>query len=174
MARHIQVKVCKFSELSEKAKDRAKQEYATLFGYAWSEEALESLKELTKHFGGRIKDYNIDYFESSHSSAEFDMPDMEEDEIKELLDELGDYNPETLKGNGDCKLTGYCADEDAIDGFRRAFHEGERNLEALMDAAFDSWLKACQSDCEAFYSDEDFGEHCEANDYEFYEDGTMV
>ncbi len=65
-------------------------------------------------------------------------------------------------------------DEGAIDGFRIAFHAGERDLGELMMAAFRSWLKEAQSDCEWQYKDEAFGEMCDANDYEFYESGELV
>lgn len=166
------VGVYKFSELSEVAKDRAKQNYASLFGYSWADEAIQSLKALAVHFCGKLKDYEVDWFDSSYSNATFDMPKMEANEIELLLASLGSHDAKTLRGNGDCVLTGYCADESAIDGFRMAWHKGERDLNALMQAAFDSWLKDCQADCKSFYEDEQFSEHCEANGYEFDENGN--
>lgn len=172
--REVAVKIFTFPELSETAKQKAKQDHAAACGYNWADEALESLKALAKHFGGRLSRYEIDYFNCSHSSARFDMPEMEADEIRELLAELGTYNPDTLKGNGDCKLTGVCFDEDAIDGFRAAFmRDGETDLDKLMAAAFYSWLGSVQSDCEYQFSDEAFAENCEANGYEFTEGGEL-
>ena len=85
-----------------------------------------------------------------------------------------DHNKQTLHGNGDCKLTGYCADEDAIDGFRITFRTGETDLETLMNAAFETWLKAAQSDARYQFSTEGYAEHCEANRYEFYENGRLL
>ena len=76
--------------------------------------------------------------------------------------------------HGDCKLTGYCADEDAIDGFRITFRTGETDLETLMNAAFETWLKAAQSDARYQFSTEGYAEHCEANRYEFYENGRLL
>jgi hypothetical protein len=166
--------IYRFSELSDKAKQRAKDDYANAEGYAWQAEQMDSLKALAAHFGGELADWSIDFFGASHSSAKFAMPEMSAKEIKELLGQLGTYNKRTDKGHGDCKLTGFCGDEDAIDGFRIAWRNGERDLSTLMDAAFDSWLKAAQTDCEYQYSDEAFAEHCEANDYEFHEDGRFV
>ena len=168
------VNVYKFSELSDKAKERAKSNYATGEGYVWAGEAMDSLKALAKHFDGQLKDYEIDWFNSSYSSASFDMPEMTEREIRAKLKELGSYNRKTGKGKGDCKLTGYCLDEDAIDGFRLAFRGGVRDLSALMESAFRSWLKAAQDDCEGYYSDEQFGEHCDVNGYEFDASGDMA
>lgn len=172
--RLISVPVYRFDELSDKAKDRAKQDYAALFGYVHEDEAVASLKALAEHFDGKVARWSFDFFATSHSYAEFDMPELEESEIAERLNALGDYDPETLKGLGDCKLTGWCYDEDAIDGFRKAYHEGERDLGALMQAAFKSWIKSCQADCEDFYENDQFSEHCEANEYEFMEDGSIA
>ncbi len=170
-----QITIYKFSELSDKAKQKAKDDYASHFGYNWGDEAFDSIKKLAEHFGGKVTNYDVDFFNCSHSSMSFDMPDdMTKAEIRRRLKELGTYNRRTLKGHGDCKLTGYCADENAIDGFRIAFVRGkETDLNKLMEAAFRSWLKAAQDDCEDFYSDETFGEHCEANEYEFKEDGSF-
>ena len=173
--RKISVPIYKFSELSDKAKQKAKDDYAAIFGYNWSEEALESLKALASHFDGSLKDYSIDWFGGSYSYAKFDIPDeMTKTEIKKRLKQLGSYNKKTLKGHGDCKLTGVFTDEAAIDGFREAFHEGETDLQKLLEEAFDSLLKECQKDCEASYEDEQFSETCEANDWEFYENGELV
>lgn len=169
------IPIYKFNELPRAAKDRAKHDYGALHGYVSSGEAFKSLTELAKHFGGTLANYWVDFFATSHSSATFDMGELPQKEVKRRLDLLGSYNKTTLKGNGDCKLTGYCLDEDAIDGFRIAYmRDSERDLNALMQAAFTTWLNACQSDCASFYEDENFADHATANDMEFYEDGEAA
>jgi hypothetical protein len=169
------IELYEFDELSETAKERAKQEHAEIFSYAWGKDALESLKKLAEHFEGKLTDYEIDWFNSSYSSAKFDMPDwMSLEEFNTKLKSLGSYNKETLKGDGDCVLTGYCADEDAIDGLRLAHKENPTaDLNNLMQSAFKSWLKACQDDCKSQYSDDEFSEMCEANGYTFTINGKM-
>jgi hypothetical protein len=168
------ITVYRFNELPANAKQKAKDNYAESFGYAWAKEAITSLKKLADHFDGKVADYSIDFFRCGPSTASFSMPnDMDADDIASRLDSLGTYNRETLKGHGDCKLTGYCADEDAIDGFRKPFHEGERDLPKLMHAAFKSWLQAAQDDCESQYSDDAFSEHADANEYEYEQHGRM-
>lgn len=171
--RTVPLQIFKFSELSDEAKDRAKNDYAASCGYAWADEELDSLKALTAHFDGRLKHWEIDWFDNSPSSASFDMPDMEPEEIKSRLDKLGTFDPKTLKGHGDCKLTGYCGDENAIDGFRIAWHEGERDLTQLMQAAFHAWIKAAHADCASQFEDDQFSEHCDVNNYEFTENGEL-
>ena len=104
----------------------------------------------------------------------FDMLDGSAAEIEWRLGELGTYDPLTLKGNGDCRLTGCCTDEDAIDGFRRAFNGGETDLNALMQVAFRAWLEAAHKDCEAQYADAEFSENSDANEREYYADGRLA
>lgn len=163
-----------FDELTEKAKNRAREDYATNDGYLWADDALKSLSALAEKFGGKLVNYSITWDNSSPSRALFDMPDdMTESETADVLRTLGGYNKRTGRGNGDCVLTGYCMDEDAIDGLRAAFRAGETDLHSLMQAAFRSWLKVCQADYEDFYSDERFSEHCESNGYHFTESGKL-
>lgn len=170
--RDVTLKVYRFAELNQRAKNRAKQDYQAVHGYMHADEMMLSIQALAKHFGGTMCDWSIDWFNTLYSHATFKMPcDWDHNEIAERLDELGEYNPETLKGTGECKLTGYCGDEYAIDGFRKSFFDGEDDIDSLMEAAFRSWLEAGQSDCDAGYEDDEFAQHCDANDMEFYEDG---
>jgi hypothetical protein len=172
----VEVTVYKFLELPEKVREKVKEKFSSHSGYFWSEEAIESLEALAKHFDGKLKDYSIDFFAGSYSNAIFEVPDepLSKKEIAKRLKALGTYDKKTLKGHGDCKLTGVCHDEDAIDGFRRAFFQGEENLERLLQAGFRTWLKASQNDAEHEYSDEGFSETAEANEWEYFEDGRLA
>lgn len=170
MSRQISQTVCEFSELSEKAKERAKQDYAEHSGYAWSDDSLKSLKSLAEYFGGKLSDYSIDFFASSPSYARFDLPELTRAEIRVKMKGLGKYNRKTGKGHGECVLTGYCMDESAIDGLRKGIRAG-KPLDESFQMAFATWLKDCQDDCESFYDDSNFSEHCDANGYEFLENG---
>lgn len=136
---------------------------------------MQSIKALAEHFDGKMKDWEIDFFDSSYSSVKFDMPDdMPKSEVKARLLKLGSYNKRTKKGNGDCVLTGVCHDEDAIDGLRIAFYEGETDLNTLMQAAFRTWLKACHADCKDQYTDETFSETSDANEWQYFENGKIA
>lgn len=170
----ITKKVFKFDELSDKAKRAVINEHYQAMGYPWSREAKESLWELAKHFGGKVGDWSINWDSSGPSWITFQMPeDMAAHEIAAKILELGSFNLKTLKGDGDCKLTGYVSDENAIDGLRIAFRGGEWNLDRLMQAAFKSWLKACHDDFADMQTFEQHSETCEANEYEFLEDGSL-
>jgi hypothetical protein len=172
-----QFDVYRFDELTPQAKDRAREWHQRAGdAYVWAHEALDSLKAFAQHFGARLTNWQIDWANSSPSRAEFTTPydDPTPEELAEQLDALGTYNPETLRGLGECKLTGYCTDENAIDGFRIAFmRDGERDLSKLLQAGFRTWLAACHADYADFYSDETFAEHCHNNDYEFKVNGEF-
>jgi hypothetical protein len=200
--RTIETKIFKFDELSPTAKERAKQDYRADGDFPHGEEYIESLEKLAEHFGGKMTDYSIDWGNATYATSEFEMPDSEdignnnlpdhiqrgigtsdateadvkaayEAWLKKKIDELGTFNPKTLKGHGDCVLTGCGTDEDAIDGLRKAYVGGERDLEELMKAAFESAMEDADSECEAFYEDENFSEHADGNDMEFYENGKL-
>lgn len=166
--------VFQFSELSDKAKERAADHYRDDTEFFAGPEYLDSLKALAEHFGGKLIDWNVSWDRYCHSSAKFDMPDdMTGEDMAERLAQLGTFDAETLRGHGDCALTGVAYDEPAIDGFRRAFHDGERDLNKLMHAAFCEWLRAAQEDCEYVFSLEGFAETAEANEWEFLADGSL-
>lgn len=175
--RTIETKIFTFAELSEDVKQTVKDKYAELHGYERHDEAMDTLKAMAEHFDCKLADWEVDYFNTMHSSAKFvskihgETPAMDEVEIFAMIDALGSVDPETGKGSGECVLTGFFLDEDAADGIRQAWAEGVTDLNDLLQAGFESWLKAAQADCEDFYSDEQFAEMCEANEWEFYEDG---
>lgn len=176
--REIKTKVYRYNELSDSAKETARQSYAAIYGYLHEEEAIASIKALAKHFQGKVVEFEIDFSGGSYSSMEFDMPNLSNIDIQRLLNSLGEYDKDTLKGHGESKLTGVGYDEDAIDGFRMAYHAGKRRMNNLMKAAFRNLLEQCQSEYECFYGnnpeegDSEFAEHCELNNVEFYEDGS--
>jgi hypothetical protein len=167
------IETFKYSELSDAAKAKARDWFRNSDEFTSGDEYLESIKRLTEHFGGKIKDYEIDWSNSTRPSwMKFEMSELEPEDIEAKLKELGTYDPETLKGNGECKLTGVCYDEDAIDGFRIAFlRDNERNLDKLMQAAFKTWIDSAHKEYDYRQSDEAVAEGIEANEYDFTADG---
>lgn len=169
------INVYSFNELSPDARLTAKRKHEEVFGYAWGRDAIKSLEALANHFGAKLRDYSIDWSGSySHSYAKFAAPEMAADDIAARLARLGSFNPKTGKGLGDCVLTGFCADEDAIDGFRAAWIAGERDLDRLLNAAFVTWLAAARADYAAGYDDDAFAEMSDANGWEYHANGTIA
>lgn len=182
-----------YNELSDRAKERAK-EWLNQDGYSWGDDAMNTLHALSAHFYGKLSDWSIDWANPSASSVSFSMPEWSHAEFARRLSELGEFNPETGKGLGDCKLTGVCFDEDAIDGLRAAFaslpvpdesarydEDGEENedwglissedIEELMQSAWWQLALSCRDDYESQFSDENVIETCEANGYVFFANG---
>jgi hypothetical protein len=179
--RTITKTVYKLEELTPQAQEAARQKFAETNDFDTGAEYMASLKALAAHFGGKLANWQISWDEGGYSSAEFRFPSDDGDEpmsgreILRRLRALGSFNRRTLKGKGDCKLTGWCYDEEAIDGFRWAFYrEGKRDLHELMEAAFRGWLKSAQDECEYQNSMEAFKEAADANDWEYYENGEML
>lgn len=136
---------------------------------------MASIEALAEHFGGKIADYSLDWSNScGPSSMKFDMPDdLTAVDILDRMTKLGGRNEETGRGTGDCVLTGYCYDESAIDGFRMAWDKGERDLTALMSAAFKEWIKDAWADYEYDTGDEGLSETADANEWKFTEEGKF-
>lgn len=174
--RTIEKTLYQFSELSEKAQERAVEQNSYNQEYFWNNDALKSLEKFAEHFGATLKRYEIDWQEPGRSFAKFETPDEPHTakELRALIKSMGTYDKETLRGLGDCKFTGFCMDEDAADGARIAYHNGERDLGELLQAGFQSWHKAATADYEHQLSKEGFEETCESNEWEFNEDGTRA
>ena len=185
-----------YSELSSDAKERV-AEWLNEEGYVWAGEAMDTLNALAKHFGGKVADWSIDWSNPSYSSVSFLMPEIGYWEFSHLLSELGAVSAETGKGVGDCKLTGVCFDEDAIDGLRAAFaslpvpdetgrydEDGDEiddwdviesaDVSELMQAAWWELSLACRDDYESQWSEEYVADMCEANGYQFFANGDVA
>ena len=174
--RTVRTKVYTFSELSKEAQQKAVESNAANAEYFWSDDAIKSLAKFAEHFGAKLSRYEIDWTGSySYSFAAFDTDGIEftQDELKGRIESMGTYNSETLRGYGECKFTGYCADEDAADGARMAYFKGERDINTILQAGFEKWLESGKSDYEGQLSFEQYAEHCEANNLEFTADGKL-
>ena len=173
--RTITINLYDFNELSEVAKQKALEKFNYSTEFFWGDDAIKSLEKFAEHFGSKLKDWNIDWNYVSGSHVKFDTENIEYTvkELKALIVSMGKFDKKTLIGEGECKFTGVCFDEDAADGARKAFFDGERNLNKILQAGFNTWIKSCVSDFENQQSMEYFEEHCEANEYTFEEDGTM-
>ena len=177
--RTLQTTIYKFNELPEEGKEKAIERFRQTeyeHGYNWSDDSVSSVLKFAEHFGCSIERWSFDFAEPHRNEYRIDTPyqEWEEDEVQQALDALGTYDPKTLRGNGECKLTGMCFDEDCIDGFRIEWYKGERDIEELIRAGIQTWETSVQNDWEHQVSDEGITESIECNEYEFTEDGKMV
>lgn len=87
-----------------------------------------------------------------------------------------EYAVRNKDGSWDDCPTGYyvsCAPAqviiDLLDG-----KQTYRDFDEFVRAVFDSVFESCQRDFEYYYSEESFRESADANNWEFYEDGTWA
>jgi len=157
MARTIQLEVFTFDELSDKAKEKARQwwrDTTSEFGYAHADEAITSLKDFIDEFGGVLIDYEI----SSHASVKINFDSFGQGKIelsgKRLLAYLWNHHRNILytrkpygkyqqRANGeweydryskcqlvqnDCPFTGVTTDEDLLDPMRKYMETPDMGL----------------------------------------------
>ena len=155
--RTIEKTIYKFHELDERAKERARNWWRGCDITAWDDESLHSIKTFVEHFNASLTDWRV----GAYSPVEW-KTDAEQRNFRgvKLRDFKRDHMP-----------TGYCLDCDLwmtfYDEFKRTGNAKQAFEDALW-AGFYAWRK----DMEWQDSDECIDETIEANEYEFYEDGS--
>ena len=152
------VEVYKFDELSDAAKDRAREWYREGMHYPWWDDAFASITAFCDHFGAKIKDYEIGAYSPSWINVE-----AENDVFRGM--KLRGFNREFTP-------TGYCLDCTLWQTFYDCFKStGSAKLafEAAINDAVDDVVK----DMEYQYSDDSVDEMLTINEYEFTENGKI-
>ncbi len=136
-----------FDELSDKAKDKAKDnvKYTLCTEYVWMHDAIESLKAFANEIGITITNYSIDAGCSAHSYIRWE----------------GTPHSRFIKE----ELTDYCMDYPLTKTWNKT-----RDI----DECFGELLSDIQNDYEYQFEDEYVIEMCEANEYEFDEQGSLI
>ena len=144
--RIIETKVYTINEHPDKEKcfEWIRNNWWTTLNQHSVDEVQESIKALSARIGGTF-DYAISQSPDQGEFIYFEDYDKEE---------LFSLNAD------DCPLTGVYWDIDLINGLKEG--DAERVLDSL------------HADTEYHYSNEGLQEFCEANEYEFDEDGTFV
>lgn len=155
--RVIEKKVYHFDELSDKAKETARDCFRDL-DYAWSNEAKQSIETFCSAFNVSLLNFCVDAYypfnyETDASNANF--------RGKRLSQFNRDYMP-----------TGYCLDNDLWITFYDVF-KSTGDAKQAFNAALDAGFRAWRSDMEYQTTDEYIDDHILLNGYEFYENGEM-
>jgi hypothetical protein len=159
-----------YSELTPEAKETARDWFAMLpCLYGWLDEDLKSLKTFGALVGCRF-DWSVDLGNCGPSSVRV-LPDpgygtYYQDEPAKVEDF------HHLKVDGSCPFTGYCADEDLLDGVRSFLADPHGSwLDVVQDCA-DRWLAHVVEGIEYSLSAESLAENIEANGYTFDANGN--
>lgn len=157
--RTITKNVYTFSELSDKAKERAISDYRVNTPYLSWDDALESLNAFMKHFKIGGLSYSVGTCSHSHVITGAKHEDFRGVKLKDFT---GDEMP-----------TGYCADYPLWHTFHEQFKKSGDAHNAFK-GAIAAWLADVLADMEDDNSDERISENIEDNDYEFYDNGEMI
>ena len=141
------------------------------------------LKAFEEHMNVKFLQWEIDPTDSVPvNTVQVNVPwyfEDEEDEeniasLRNAIESLGSYDSVTLKGYGDCVLTGVCYDEDMADGARYAFyHDGERDRKTVAMNAFHFLEAAIHNEYRECVTEEYASEFAEMNGYQFTQDGEL-
>ena len=150
------IEVFQFIELSDDAKEKAREwwrSYADFFG---CDDGLDSIKTFCNHFGVRLKTWNVAPYENPNYSAEYFNSHFRGLKLKDFK---RDHMP-----------TGYYLDCDLWVTFYDQFKATGSAKKAFDDALWKGFI-ALRNDMESQLSDEYIDEHLEMNEYEFTEEG---
>ena len=157
--RTIEVTIYKFHELSEPAKERAREWFRDGYEPAWEQESRESIERFCSEFGASLTEWRIGAFEPVDYTVKFDNSNFRGRKLRHFLRDL--------MPTGfwlDCSLwvTFY-------DVFKRT-GDAKAAFDAALWQGFTDWRK----DIEHQYSEEYIDEFIEANEYEFTENGKYA
>lgn len=157
--RTIEKTVFTFDELSDDAKEKARDWYREGDEFPWSEEYEVSINAFIDHFGASLKDWDIGPWSPLDYRVEFDNSNFRGVKLSQFT---GEEMP-----------TGFCADCDLWGTFRDEFKRTGDATHAFKEAVR-AGFKAWRSDWEYSLSDEAVDESIRANEYEFYENGERT
>lgn len=199
--RTIEQTVYSVEELSGKARERAYSNWLQGFEYFWSEENKESLEEFQKYFPVNVTNWEYGYRNYIDFSLTSKAEEYDNLSFKRLYGVVNTLYQSSLKGkyyskgqwvNGkytykhryskavkqhcNCNLTGYWIDDSLLEPIRKWLANPCKTdtFTDIMADALNEWVNDCEKDFEYAQSEEAFESDCEANNWEFYENGEMV
>jgi hypothetical protein len=140
----IEITIYSFNELTEKAKQKALNQYQCETEYFWDHEAFDSLEAFFNAIGVKLTDYSIDWSNPNQSFIKYEGTPTSQ------------FIP--------LDLTGVCFDYPLASTWNKT-----RNVEQSIWAL----LIDCAGHYEHILSEEYFIEHCEANEIYFDEQGNI-
>ena len=168
MAKQLTFTAYTFDELSDRAKDKARQWMRECIDVDdWSEQTIEDAAQvglkITGFDVGRASECNIDFSWSRDAVAEAIL--------KEHGETCGTYKAATEYLEAISKLPD---DTSAEDNSEARIELEERAIDAFRKALETDYLKDLRAAYQYSYSDEAIDETIEANDYLFAEDGSRT
>lgn len=154
----VQIDVFTFDELSEEAKEKAREWWRADCGFAWSDESRGSIEAFCDHFDVRLKNWEVCPYSSPIYST-----DAENRHFRGLR---------LSQVDRDAMPTGYCLDATLWITFHDQFKK-TGDAKGAFDAALWEAFKAWRDDMEWQLSDECVDELLTINEYQFEESGKF-
>ena len=158
--RTIELDIYKYSELSESAKENAR-EWFSRGGYVWIDEGIDSIRAFCDHFGVNLKDYQLSPYSPSYIDTDAENQHFRGYKLKQAEKEKN-LTP-----------TGYCLDCDLFETMYRVFKDTGDALHAFNEA-IEAGKRGIIADMEWQDSEEYIAEMMDINDYEFDENGRRA
>ena len=155
--RVIEQTIYQFDELSDKAKETARDHFRDL-DYAWSNEAKQSIETFCSAFNVSLLDFCVDAYCPFNYKTDANNANFRG---KKLSQFTRDYMP-----------TGYCWDNELWMTFYDVFRntgDAKYAFNEALDAGFRGWRK----DLEYQTTDEYIDDYIIGGGYEFYENGKL-
>jgi len=160
MPKFVEVQVFAFSELSEKAKDKAHYEYL-YHGFDFDEaDNIGTIKSFCDLFDVRLIDWSID---CCHYYYDAKIPNQRSVTKKQAIAMVEQWSDKI----------GYYLCYDAMQEMQNQDNWRHGDLKYVIDNAIDAMFKSWRNDLEYYHSIEYFAELCECNDWVFLESGEM-
>jgi len=176
MSRTIEITVFEFDELSDEAKEKARDWYRSTDCWCWQDEWRESAQEFSK-----IAPIDID--NADYNAGHVNITWTGDDDVAKLtglrawkwLHNNGWFDRARKEVQGACGLTGSFGDASLFDPFTE-YEKTPVSIPDLKQAFYEcaqSWVYEARSDMEYSYSDESVDTNIRANEYQFTEDGKL-
>ena len=159
MPKDVTIQVFKFDELSESAKENARDRWRDGMEFAWRDEAKDSIRAFLGQFGIKLTEWNVGPYQPfSYRLSEYDNSNFRGMKLR-------DFERENYP-------TGYCLDADMSIEFYDVFKKTGDAMHAF-ECAIESGFIGWRNDMEWQVSDEYIDECLEINEYEFTENGEI-
>lgn len=153
------INIYTFDELSDAAKEKARDWYKDGMEYFWMDESLESIKAFCDGYGVTIKDYSIGPFERSWMTTDAENANFRGVKLRDVP--------------RDDMPTGYFLDCALWQTFHDEFKRTGDALRAFNEA-IDAAVAEIVADMEYQYTDESVDENILINEYEFLKNGERA
>jgi len=178
MSKIMEIKVYKFNELEDEAKDKVLNHFRSCDLHCWTDENMDSLKAYADFMGFKIGSYNLGdsqgYVNVIFPSEDIDIMKLKGVRLWKYIIASWDLQPLDVFIKT-CPFTGYCMDETLLDNLRDFLKKPDTSstFKSICNDAIDAFINEYAKEVEYAYSDEALIEVIEVNDYDFTVDGKL-